>query len=129
MLFWATAFVLGRGWLPRIYTADPAVLALAVAILPIAAAFAVFDGTQVVGCAVLRGMGDTRPAARYNLLGYWVIGLPLGAWLGLRAGLGLPGIWWGLALGLALVASLLVRRVHRRGPATLETVAARVAVG
>jgi MATE family multidrug resistance protein len=76
---------------------------------------------------VLRGMGDTRPAARYNLLGYWLLGLPLGAWLGLERGLGmgLPGIWWGLALGLAVVALLLVRRIHRRGPASLAGDGAR----
>jgi MATE family multidrug resistance protein len=119
MLVWATTFALGRAWLPRIYTTDADVIALSALILPIAAAFAVFDGTQVVGCAILRGMGDTRPAARYNLLGYWILGLPLGAWLALRADLGLAGIWWGLAFGLALVALLLIRRVRLRGPATL----------
>jgi MATE family multidrug resistance protein len=128
MLFWAAAFVSGRAWLPRIYTRDLEVIALSAAILPIAAAFAIFDGTQVVGCAVLRGMGDTRPAARYNLLGYWILGLPLGAWLGLGAGYGLPGIWWGLALGLAVVAGLLVRRIHRRGPAALAPEASPLGV-
>jgi MATE family multidrug resistance protein len=64
-------------------------------------------------------MGNTTPAARYNLLGYWVLGLPVGAWLALRGGMGLAGIWWGLALGLAVVALLLTRRLARLGPATL----------
>jgi MATE family multidrug resistance protein len=62
-------------------------------------------------------MGRTRPAAWFNLIGYWVIGLPLGGWLALRAGFGLDGIWWGLAIGLALVSALLVAWIHRRGPA------------
>lgn len=115
----AMLFVVFRRALPRIYTGEADVLTLSAAILPIAAAFAIFDGTQVVACGVLRGMGDTRPAARYNLLGYWVLGLPLGGWLALRGGLGLAGIWWGLALGLAVVALLLVRRVRVRGPASL----------
>lgn len=113
----AALFVLGRSWLPRIYTNEIDVIALGAAILPIAAAFQIFDGVQVVGCGVLRGMGRTRPAAVFNLLGYWLLGLPLGGWLGLHAGRGLAGIWWGLAIGLAVVATGLVAWIHFRGPA------------
>jgi MATE family multidrug resistance protein len=114
----ATLFVVARFQLPRLYTPELDVVALCAAILPIAAAFQIFDGVQVVGCGVLRGMGRTRPAAILNLIGYWLLGLPLGAWLGLRAGWGLGGIWWGLAIGLAVVATGLVAWVHWRGPAT-----------
>lgn len=117
MMLSALLFVAGRHWLPRIYTSEREVIALATGILPIAAAFQVFDGTQVVGCGVLRGMGRTRPAAWFNLIGYWAIGLPLGGWLALRAGFGLGGIWWGLATGLAIVSALLVAWIQRRGPA------------
>jgi MATE family multidrug resistance protein len=117
MMLSALLFVLGRHWLPRIYTDQVEVIALSTSILPIAAAFQIFDGTQVVGCGVLRGMGRTRPAAWFNLIGYWVIGLPLGGWLALRAGFGLGGIWWGLAIGLAIVSGLLVSWIQRFGPA------------
>ena len=79
---------------------DADVIAACAAILPIAAAFQIFDGTQVVGCGVLRGMGDTRPAAVYNLVGYWLLGLPIGGWLALRGGWGLAGIWWGGGKGV-----------------------------
>jgi MATE family multidrug resistance protein len=92
------------------------VVTLCASILPIAALFQISDGVQVVGCGILRGMGRTRPAAWFNLLGYWLLGLPLGAWLGLRAGLGLAGVWWGLCLGLTFVAVSLVAWVARLGP-------------
>ncbi len=118
----AGVFVALRAWLPRMYTEDAGVVLLSASILPIAAAFAIFDGTQVVACGILRGMGDTRPAVWFNLVAYWVLGLPLGAWLALRAELGLAGIWWGLAFGLAVVAGLLVARIHRRGPASVVAV-------
>lgn len=95
-----------------------AVLALAAGIVPIAAAFQVFDGIQVVGCGVLRGQGKTLPAAAINLLGYWVLALPLGWWMTFEAELGLRGVWWGLALALALVALALVGWVVRWGPGT-----------
>ena len=111
------AFVLFRNLLPRIYTPDAAVIAAAAAILPIAGAFQIFDGTQAVGCGVLRGMGRTRPAMVFNLVSYWVLALPIGTWLALRRGWGLAGIWWGLALGLGLVAISLVLWIRARGPA------------
>ncbi len=116
----AVLFVVLRMWLPRIYTGDPDAVLAAAAVLPIAAAFQVFDGVQVVGCGVLRGMGHTRPAAVFNFVGYWVVGLPLGAALALRLGVGLAGIWYGLAIGLLLVATSLVVYIARRGPAHAE---------
>jgi MATE family multidrug resistance protein len=115
----AIGFVALRQWLPSLYTHDAEVIALCATILPIAAAFQIFDGAQVAGCGVLRGMGRTRPAALFNLISYWLLGLPLGAWLGLRAGFGLAGIWWGLCIGLACVATMLVGFIHWRGPARL----------
>jgi MATE family multidrug resistance protein len=113
----AAVFLGFRHELPRLYTSDLAVGALASAILPIAAAFQIFDGVQVVACGVLRGMGRTRPAALFNAISYWLLGIPLGWWLGLQAGWGLAGVWWGLCIGLALVASLLVAWIRHRGPA------------
>lgn len=119
MSVFAVLFVLLRDWLPRVYTPDVEVGAMAAAILPIAAAFQIFDGIQVVGCGVLRGMGRTVPAVVFNLVGYWLIGLPLGWWLGPGGGGGLEGIWWGLVLGLGVVAGSLVIWIRVRGPATL----------
>jgi MATE family multidrug resistance protein len=118
MVFSGIAFVVLRDVLPLIYTNDAQVVALTSAILPIAAAFQIFDGAQVVGCGVLRGMGRTRPAAVFNAVGYWVLGLPVGGWLALRGDWGLAGIWWGLCFGLAVVASLLVVWLRFRGPAS-----------
>jgi len=121
MVVSALVFALGRAWLPRLYTRDAGVTALAAAALPIAAAFQLFDGTQVVGGGILRGMGRTRPAAVFNLLGYYALGLPLAWVLGFEAGWGLPGIWAGLAFGLFAVALALVLWVWRRGPARVES--------
>ena len=113
----AAAFVVLRHVLPRIYTPDAGVIAIAAGILPIAAAFQIFDGTQVVACGVLRGMGRTRPAAVVNFVGYWILALPIGGALALAPPAGLPGLWWGLCLGLAVVAVCLVLWIRRRGPA------------
>jgi len=118
MSFSAVGFVLARTALPALYTSDGAVIAVCATILPIAGAFQIFDGTQVVGCGVLRGMGRTAPAAVFNFLAYWVLGLPVGAWLAFEGPrLGLAGIWWGLCMGLGVIAGLLIVWIAYRGPA------------
>jgi MATE family multidrug resistance protein len=103
-LFGATFFLL-RWQLPRLYGAEPGVQALCARVLPVAAAFQMLDGTQVVASGILRGLGRTKPAAIFNFCGYYLLALPLAYWLGLDRGWGLPGVWWGLAAGLLFVAA------------------------
>jgi MATE family multidrug resistance protein len=103
--------------LSRLYTDDPALIARAAAVLPIAAAFQVFDGLQVVGGGILRGMGKTKPPLLIHFLGFYGLGLPLAWFLTFRAGLGLAGLWWGIALGLFAVAVAFVVWIALRGPA------------
>jgi MATE family multidrug resistance protein len=118
MALCAITFLLARWQLPRLFSGDAAVIAACAAVLPIAAAFQIFDGLQVVGGGILRGMGQTRPAAVFNLVGYYALALPLAWCLGVRLRLGLLGIWWGLALGLAAIAIALVVWIARNGPAS-----------
>jgi MATE family multidrug resistance protein len=87
---------------------------MAAVLLPIAGIFQVFDGVQAVGCGVLRGAADTRIAAIINFIGYWAVGLPAGAWLAFTCGMGPAGLWWGLVIGLVIVAVLLVARIVTR---------------
>lgn len=102
---------------PRIigsaYTGDPVTLALAAQLLPVAGCFQLSDGTQAVTAGILRGAGDTRVPMLVNLGGFWVLGIPLGLWLGFSTSLGPVGLWWGLAGGLTIVAIVLSLRVRR----------------
>lgn len=113
MLISAALFGGLPGPLVRVYTDDPAVIATAVAILPVAAAFQIFDGTQVSCLGVLRGAGDLRVPALTALVGYWALGLPMAWFLAFRLDWGPRGVWTGLALGLASVSALLVWRLRR----------------
>jgi MATE family multidrug resistance protein len=113
----ALLFTLFDEELPRLYTNDVTVLPLATAILPIAAAFQLADGTQVVAGGVLRGMGRPNIAAAVNLVGYYALALPLAYVLGFPLGHRLIGIWLGLAVGLFAVAialALWAERTSRR---------------
>ena len=118
----ALVFLTIPGLLSRAYTTDAAVIALAAALIPIAGVFQIFDGLQVVSIGVLRGVGDTRAPMIIAAVGYWLIGLPASALLGFTLGLGAPGLWWGLVVGLATVAVTLLFRVRTRVLRTLERV-------
>lgn len=126
MALCGVAFFVFRDSIGRIYSSDEVVLGLVASTMPVAAAFQVFDGAQVVASGVLRGMGRTRPTAVANLIGYYALGLPLGWWLTFERGQGLPGLWWGVALGVAVVALVLVAWIAVRGPAHAHTELTRV---
>jgi MATE family multidrug resistance protein len=78
------------------------------------ACFQLFDGAQVTFSGILRGLSLTRPSFYTMLIGYWLVGLPLGYYLGFHTPLEAQGFWIGLALSLALVATMLgvVLRLH-----------------
>jgi MATE family multidrug resistance protein len=114
MSLFGLLFALAPRFLASLYSADPGVLAVGAALIPIAAAFQVFDGVQVVGAGILRGSADTRVPAIVALVGYWILGLPLGVLLTFRLGWGPRGLWWGLTLGIVIVALLLLARIARR---------------
>jgi MATE family multidrug resistance protein len=103
----ALLFTFGNHLLPWMYTSDKEVIAISAQLLIIAAFFQLFDGTQVVGLGVLRGMGDVNIPMIITLIAYWVIGLPIGYLLGIQFKLGVTGVWYGLVFGL-MTASLLL---------------------
>lgn len=106
----AILFVVAPRALARLMTPDPAVIELTVALLGVAAVFQISDGLQAVGAGALRGAGDTRYSFIANLLGHWLVGLPVALYLGIYRGLGVVGLWWGLSAGLTAVAIGLVLR-------------------
>lgn len=110
----ALVFTLVPGPLAAIYSSDPAVIALAAALIPVAGVFQIFDGLQVVAIAVLRGAGDTHAPMVANVLGFWMLGMPVSLLLGFRLGGGPVGLWWGLVAGLCTVAVFLLLRIRRR---------------
>jgi MATE family multidrug resistance protein len=115
-------FVAAPDLLASLYTPDAAVLALAALLLPIAGVFQVFDGLQVVAIGLLRGLGETRTPMLVNIVGFWCIGVPVSLWLGFGLDYGAVGLWWGLVVGLVIVAVFLIARLMQREQAGLERV-------
>jgi MATE family multidrug resistance protein len=108
--------------LVRVFTADAGVVGLAAHLVIIAAFFQLFDGLQAVAGGILRGAGDVRFPFFASIAAYWVVGLLAALVLGFSCGMGVRGVWWGLAAGLVTAAGLLGTRFVR----VSRTVIARV---
>ncbi len=85
-------------------------------LLVIAALFQVFDGMQTIAAGALRGYKDTMVPMLLAGFGYWGAGFGGGWLLAFPLGYGAVGLWWGLALGLAVVAVMLTFRLHLLAP-------------
>lgn len=99
------AIILGAGGelIARLFVKDAEVIALAGRLLVVAGFFQLFDGSQVVGAGILRGMADVRVPTAVTFVAYWLLAIPT-AWYG-SAVLGNPTwVWTGIAVGLAFAA-------------------------
>ena len=93
--------------------ADPnfaTITGLVATLLLIAAVFQVFDGMQAIASHALRGLKDAVVPMVIAGIGYWLIGLGSGYVFGFHFGWGAPGLWGGVALGLAFTGTLLAWR-------------------
>ena len=109
----ALAFLTIPRPMARLFTNQESVIATAIPLFLVAAVFQLSDGVQAVGGGVLRGAGDTKFTFYANVVGHWLIGLPIALFLGFKRGLGIVGLWWGLCVGLTVVAVILFLRFER----------------
>ncbi|HQZ13439.1 MAG TPA: MATE family efflux transporter [Devosia sp.] len=93
---------------------NAAALEFAATYLVIAGLFQLSDGAQVVAAHALRGLSDTKIPMLLAMFGYWLVGLPTAYVLGFVLDWRGPGVWLGLAAGLAFCATLLVTRFALR---------------
>jgi MATE family multidrug resistance protein len=113
MIIGAAVFAFFPRPIARLLTDQEVVIAAAVPIFLIAAVFQLSDGLQAVGAGILRGAGDTTFPLGSNLVGHWLVGLPIALYLGFHRNMGIVGLWWGLCAGLTAVAILLLLRFNR----------------
>jgi MATE family multidrug resistance protein len=93
---------------------NSALVGFAMQFLVVAAAFQLFDGAQTVAAGVLRGVQDTRIPMLIAICGYWIAGYGTAIYLGFWTPLQGVGVWIGLAVGLIVVAALLLTRWRMR---------------
>jgi MATE family multidrug resistance protein len=112
MVISAICFIVFKEELPVFFNIDKEVIKLASSLLIIAAFFQMSDGLQAVELGALRGMQDVKIPTFIAFTAYWLIGLPMSYIFGFVCNMGVQGIWYGLALGLATAAVLLFLRFN-----------------
>jgi multidrug resistance protein, MATE family len=110
MIAWAMLFIAGNYFLPSLYIQDASVISVAASLLIVAGFFQLSDGMQVVCAGALRGLQDVKVPSLLIFIAYWIIALPLGYYFTFHLNLGPEGIWYGLLIGLTLVAGALFVR-------------------
>lgn len=121
--FSASLLLIFKDVIVSIYSSDTAVVGLATHLLLFAALYQLSDGLQVGAAGALRGYKDTLVTLLLTIISFWLIGLPLGYYLGLSqsAPLGAEGFWIGLVVGLSVNAVLLIGRlIHVSRQETLK---------
>ncbi|KAL0256181.1 hypothetical protein SLS55_008573 [Diplodia seriata] len=102
-----------RNYIPQLFTNDADVVEVVAAILPLCAAFQLFDALAACCGGILRGIGRQEVGGYVNLISYYLIGLPISFGTGFGLGWGLYGLWAGPALALGIVALVEYIFIHR----------------
>jgi MATE family multidrug resistance protein len=122
----ALLFISVPSLLARMVTNQQNVVAAAIPLFFVAGLFQLSDGLQAAGIGALRGAADTRFAFFSNIVGYWIVGLPVALLLGFRMRMGVVGLWWGFVAGLTVVAVLVFLRFLWLSAKPITPVADRV---
>lgn len=105
-----TLFVLLRYPILHLFTKDAEVVEIGAQILIAVGIYQIFDGMQVVGAGILRGIKDVKITMYVAFLAYIIINLPLGYVLAFVCNWGPIGIWAGFIGGLSTAAVLFACR-------------------
>ena len=93
-----------RNHIPYLFTSDPEVIKITSDILPLCAAFQLFDALAALCNGTLRGLGRQHFGGYVQLFCYYLIAMPISFGTAFGLGWGLWGLWTGVALALGLVA-------------------------
>jgi len=109
-VFCAIAFTVLRDILPKGFTKDLPVIAMAATLLLYAAIFQISDSTQAIAAGLLRGIKDVKIPTMLVAIAYWIVGIPVGCLFAFTFKMGAVGIWLGFITGLSLSAIFLTLR-------------------
>ncbi|KAJ5227573.1 uncharacterized protein N7469_007579 [Penicillium citrinum] len=95
-----------RSYIPRLFSSDAEVVEIVAQVLPLCAAFQLFDAIAAVTNGILRGLGRQEIGGYIQLFCYYAIAMPIS--MGTTFGLnwGVMGLWTGVALALLLVSAI-----------------------
>ena len=112
----AVICLLGKNYLPTLYTDEFQVLQRASELLLLGALFQFSDSAQIIAGCILRGYKDAKAMFYLSFVAYWGVGLTCGITLGMTdwfaPAMTAKGFWIGIIVGLTAAAFLLLSRLY-----------------
>ncbi|KAJ6099481.1 hypothetical protein N7467_001016 [Penicillium canescens] len=93
-----------RSYIPRLFSSDPEVVDIVAQVLPLCAAFQLFDALAANCNGILRGLGRQEVGGYVQLFLYYVVAMPISMGTTFALDWGVMGLWTGVALALGLVS-------------------------
>lgn len=94
-------------FLVSLFTKDKQLIDVCIPIVFALCFFQVFDGLQVALAGIFKGLKQTGVVMLANFIGYWLVSIPVGCFLGLKLKLNLLGFWYGLVCAAVVLCSIL----------------------
>ncbi|KAJ5629040.1 hypothetical protein N7490_011268 [Penicillium lividum] len=95
-----------RSYIPRLFSSDDEVVELVAQVLPLCAAFQLFDALAANCNGILRGLGRQEIGGYIQLVCYYAIAMPISMGTTFWLDWGVMGLWTGVALALLLVSAI-----------------------
>ena len=110
-------FICAREELASLFSSDLAVVSLASGLLLYGALFQLADCLQVATLSALRAYHETASPPRYQMIAFWLLGIPLGIGLGFTefwpAMSGPNGFWLAMVISLFVAAGLMMQKLRQ----------------
>lgn len=94
-----------RSYIPMLFSSDPEVIDIVAQVLPLCAAFQLFDALAANCNGILRGLGRQEIGGYIQLFCYYAIAMPISMGTTFSLNWGVMGLWTGVAIALLLVSA------------------------
>ncbi|XP_070683594.1 multidrug and toxin extrusion protein 1-like [Pempheris klunzingeri] len=111
--FVGASFSIARNVIGYIFTSEQDILQRVADVMIIFCFMHLFDGAAGVAGGVLRGAGKQLIGALCNLVGYYLIGFPIGVSLMFAANMGIVGLWAGLTVCVLLQSIFFITFLYK----------------
>ena len=107
-----TLFIL-RKPIAELFTDDPVLIEAALFVMPIFCLSNLLDMALMCFQGFVRALALQANVALLTILCFYVVSIPMAAYLAFSKGFGIAGLWWGYISGIAILVSIVVFIVVR----------------